>query len=395
MLLLTESILGLFKLQNLTANFSKLFISLSLGIGLGLFLMASFLSFAYWDIPIGFASIIPFMLGVVWSLKERKKIGFGAITSIFTIVLIPIAIIPLVFIYGESLGIFLQTGTITGLALHFLGSGFFAIGLIRVYIEKRPKQLGFFFTILSLLFLIGVIIVNIYQVLASRFGSTWVATPYQGYTISLILVSGAFFLLSCVSFLHMKLGLSKSVEETTIISQERNHGDHTNEKRDGIIWAKKFCISYCDTGFILLIFSSLSLIFAAVLYAPAGPFMGSIPRTSSRELTLPLIIFSIASLTLGFNFILFKRVVRFGFLLGILGSFFLIASSFVDGYDPIVNLLDIGFVPMGSGYINPLGEYASLLFLTSLPFLVIGYTIMLRNRRKIASSICTNDFFHE
>jgi len=383
-------------MQNPTAKYNKLFISISIGIGLGLFLMASFLSFAYWDMPIGFASIIPFTLGVVWFLKERQKIGFGVITSIFTIVLIPIATIPLIFIYGESLGIFLQTGTITGLALHFLGFAFLAIGLIRVYIDKRPKKLGFFFTILSLLFLIGIILVNGYQVLASRFGSTWVATPYQGYTIPLILVSGAFLVLSCVSFLQMKfLVLNKSVEETTIIKQERNHGDHANEKRDGIIWAKKFCISYCDTGFILLIFSSLSLIVAAVMYAPAGPFMWSIPITSSRELTLPLIIFSVASFTLGFNFILFKRVVRFGFLLGVLGSFFLIASSFVDGYDPIVNLFEIGFVPMGSSYINPLGEYALLLFLTSLPFLVIGYTIMLRNRRKIASSICTNDFFHE
>ena len=114
----------------------------------------------------------------------------------------PIATIPLYVIYAYSLAFILQA-FFDGLALLFLGCGFFAIGLVGVYAKKSPKKLGIFFMILSLIFFLGIPIVNSYQVLAQRWG-TWIATPYEGYTLPLILVSVAFFLLGCALFFHKK-----------------------------------------------------------------------------------------------------------------------------------------------------------------------------------------------
>ena len=216
---------------NLTSKYGKLLISISIGIGLGLFLFASILFGDIETMLFSFIGLVAFMMVILWFLIERKRIGFGVVASISTIVLIPIATIPLYFIYMNTLGIFLQA-VFDDLALLFLGSGFLAIGFIGVYIQRKPKKLGFSFLILGFLFLIGVPLVNGYQVMVSRFGSTWIATPYEGYTIPLILVSVAFFLLGCVSFLHMKfLAISKSLRDTTVIKQERIEGDFTHEKK--------------------------------------------------------------------------------------------------------------------------------------------------------------------
>ena len=113
-----------FKLTNYTSRINKVLISITIGIGLGLFLIVSLFRFSFWDIPIGFAGIVPFVFGIVWFLKERKKMGFGVIGSVWTIVLMPIATIPLYGIYLQTLGIFLQA-CFESLALLFLGSGFF------------------------------------------------------------------------------------------------------------------------------------------------------------------------------------------------------------------------------------------------------------------------------
>ena len=169
----------------------------------------------------------------------------------------------------------------------------------------------------------------------------------------------------------------------TAIEKGKNEGDFTYEKREGLIGGRRFSVSSCGFGFICLILGPLCLIVAVAIYAPGGPGRYSgwmVPGSGSRELTLALVIFGVALFALGFNFILYKKAERFGFFVGVLGSFFLIASSFVYGYNPLTSLLEIGFVPMGSGYINPLREHTLLLFLASVPFLVIGYTIMLKKK---------------
>ena len=371
------------KLTNFISRKNKLLISMTIGIGLGLFLIAS-LSFAsFLGMPIALASLVAFVLGVVWFLNKRKEIGFGVVASVLTLVLMPIATIPLYIFYWLTLIVFLQAPC-DGLALLFIGSGFFSVGLICVYIERKPKKLGFSFMILSLLFLIGVPLVNGYQIMASRgiFGS-WIATPYEGYAIPLILVTVAFFLLGCVSILYMKfLAIRKSLVDTTIIKQKRTEEYYTYEKREELIGARKFFVSSCDAGFICLVFGSLCLIGAAVMYAPSGPtpISWTIPGTPSRELTLSLIIFGAALFALGFNFILYQKSERFSFLVGLLGSLVLMFAAFAHGYR-IMAIADFSFFGEPVLYpVNPFREFTLPIVLAGILFVVFSCALMLRKR---------------
>jgi len=340
------------------------------------------LSFGFFlGMPIAFAGLVALVSGVLWFFIERKKMGFGKGASVLTIVLMPIVTIPLYIIYMQSLGIFLQA-VFDGLALLFIGSGFFSVGLICVYIERKPKKLGFSFMILSLLFLIGVPLVNEYRVLATRW-FTWIATPYEGYTIPLILVTVAFFLLGCVSILYMKfLAIRKSLVDTTIIKQKRTEEDCTYEKREELIGARKFFVSSCDAGFICLVFGSLCLIGAAVMYAPSGPtpISWTIPGTPSRELTLSLIIFGAALFALGFNFILYQKSERFSFLVGLLGSLILMFAAFAQGYR-ILAVADFSFFGEPVLYpVNPFREFTLPIVLAGILFVVFSCALMLRKR---------------
>jgi hypothetical protein len=370
-------------LLNLASKYSKLLIGIPIGIGLGLFLMVSLSFGSFLGMPIAFAGLVALVSGVLWFLIERKKIGFGKGASVLTLVLMPIATIPLYIFYLLTLTVFLQA-PFYGLALLFIGSGFFSVGLICVYIERKPKKLGFSFMILSLLFLIGVPLVNGYQIMASRgvYGS-WIATPYEGYTIPLILVTVAFFLLGCVSILYMKfLAIRKSLVDTTIIKQKRTEEVCTYEKREKLIGARKFFVSSCDAGFICLVFGSLCLIGAAVMYAPSGPtpISWNILGTASRELTLSLIIFGVALFALGFNFILYQKSERFSFLVWLLGSLVLMFAAFAHGYR-IMAIADFSFFGEPVLYpVNPFREFTLPIVLVGILFVVFSCALMFRKR---------------
>jgi hypothetical protein len=371
------------KLTNFISRKNKLLIGITIGIGLGLFLIASLSFPSFLGMPIALASLVAFVLGVVWFLNKRNETGFGVVASVLTLVLMPIATIPLYIFYMLIPSIFLQA-PFDGLALLFIGSGFFSVGLICVYIERKPKKLGFSFMILSLLFLIGVPLVNGYQIMASRgvYGS-WIATPYEGYTIPLILVTVAFFLLGCVSILYMKfLAIRKSLVDTTIIKQKRTEEDCTYEKREELIGARKFFVSSCDAGFICLVIGSLCLIGAAVMYAPSGPtpISWTIPGTFSKELTLSLIIFGAALFALGFNFILYQKSERFSFLVGLLGSLVLMFAAFAHGYR-IMAVGDFSFFGEPVLYpVNPFREFTLPIVLVGILFVVFSCALMFRKR---------------
>jgi hypothetical protein len=368
----------LFNILNLTSKYSKLLIGMSIGIGLGLFLILSVSFMGFLLMPIALAGLVAFVMGVLWFFIERKKIGFGVVASVLTIVLMPIATIPLYTIYVLSLGVFLQA-SFDGLALLFLGSGFLAFGLIGVYIEKRPKKLGFFFMVLSLLFLIGVPLANEYNVLATRW-FTWIATPYEGYTIPLILVSFAFFLLGCVLIFYKKSWeMKKWLIDIKTIKLDKIKQDFTREKQEIEIRAKKFGVTSHNVGFICLILSSLSLIGAAAVYAPNGPspLVWGIMGAPSRECTLALIIMSGAFFAMGFTFLLYTKSKRPGFFLGASGSLTLMFAAFTHAY----RNLDFGGFFNGEPvfyYNNPFREYTFPIIIVGVVLVIFGYALLLR-----------------
>lgn len=363
-------------------NRRELMIGMSIGIGLGLFLLLSFSYVGFLLMPIASAGLMAFILGILWFIIERKKIGFSLRASIFTIVLMPFATIPLYILYFYSLGFILQA-VFDGLALLFVGSGFFAIGLVGVYAQKSPKNLGIFFMILSLIFFLGIPLVNEYKVLATRWG-TWIATPYEGYTIPLILVGVAFFLLGCGLFFYKKsLDEKNRLIESNQIKQEKTTQDLTHKTNMIELVSKKFGISEGNFGFICLIFSSLSLILAAVFYAPNGPspLVWGIGQTPSRELTIAFIILSVALFFLGSLFVLYGKSKGLSFLLGIFGSLFLFGAGFAHGFRIDVRELVFGYVPVINS-IRPFRNYTLMLFLSSFPFLIMSYILLLRATKK-------------
>jgi len=335
---------------------------------------------SFLGMPIAFAGLVALVSGVLWFFIERKKTGFGKGASVLTIVLMPIVTIPLYIIYMQSLGIFLQA-VFDGLALLFAGSGFFAVGLIGIYIEKKPKKLGFSFMILSLLFLIGVPLVNEYRVLATRW-FTWIATPYKEYTIPLFLVSIAFFILGCVSIFYERiLARRNNLVNTKTIEQDKTKPHLTYDKEEEVIGVRKFCVPSCNVGFICLILGSLSIIGAAVVYAPNGPspLVWGLMSTSIEECTLPLIILSIALFFLGSTFMLYEKSKKPGFLVGISGSLAIMFAAFVYGY----RTLAIGRFDTGEPYfysIYPFREYTFPIFIVGILLVVFGYTLVFRMR---------------
>ena len=362
---------------DLMSTYRKYLVSVSIGKGLGFFL-TSILYCGFLCEPFALAGIVALALGIFWFRKERKKIGIGKHASELTIVLM-LATFPLYGVYMMITAIFLQA-IFNGLALLFIGSGFFAIGLISVYIDRKTKKLSFFFMILSLLFLICVPIVNAYQTMAYRgFVGYWVSTPYQGYTIPLILASAAFFILGCISILRMKFWVTKeSSKNTKPIEKNKTEPYSTFDKREKVIGAV-FGVSAHNLGFACLVLGSLSLIGAAIAYAPTGVSIltWTIPSTALGGYTLSLIILGSAFFVLGPAFILYEQTKRGGFFLALSGSFALMVAAFAHGY----RTMAVGAFNTGEPYlypITPLREHTLPIVAVSVFFLVLGYGVMLR-----------------
>jgi len=377
-LLLAKSLEVLSDMLNLTPKYRKSIIGMSIGIGLGLFLISSISFMGFLLMPIALASLAALIIGVLWFTIEHKNIGLSRTASILTVVLMPIATIPLYLIYVISLGFFLQA-LFDGLALLFLGSGFSAIGLVGVYARKSPKKLGIFFMILSSIFLLGIPLVNEYEVLATRWG-TWIATPYEGYTIPLILVGAAFFLLGCgLIFLKKSWDAKGWMLDTKQFELNKTEQDTTHETNVPETVAKKCDIFSGNLGFMCLILGSLGLILAAAVYAPNGPtpLIWGIGQTPSRELTLALIILSAALFILGPILVLYEKSKGLGLYLGVLGSLFLVAAGFAHGFRMDVAELVFGHVQV-IHRINPFREFTLVLVMASFPFFVLSYMLMLR-----------------
>jgi predicted transporter len=319
-----------------------------------------------------------FALGIVWFLIERGKMGFGKTASIITIVLLPIATIPLyiihIFVIGISLGAYAE-----GLALLFVGSGFFAVGLIGVYINRKPKKIGLFFVILGLLFLLGAPLVNAYQVTAYRWG-TWIATPYQDYTLPLVLVCAAFCLFGCASTLYTRLSRrSQNVGSVELVQQGSFKQVSVCGKQEQTVESVKVK-NFNKLGFLCMVLGSLSLICAAIAYAPMSPspIAWSVPETTLREYTISLIILCAALFVLGFTLMFHEKPRRFGFDLAISGSFALMFAAFLHGF----RIQAVGYFDFGEYLypINPFREYTLPTLLAGGIILVLGYALMLRKR---------------
>ena len=367
---------------NLISKSGKLLIGMLIGVGLGFFLLSG-ISGGFLGDPIGHSGLVAFMLGVAWFLRERKKIGFGSSVSVFTLVLMPIATFPLYIILSQSLVIFLQASA-QDLALMFIGSGSFAVSLVGVYSKRKPERLVFSLMIVSLLFLIGVPIVNEYQIIASRHGLYWIATPYEGYTIPFILTSSAFFALGCASIIHTKSGAFwQSSNEVNQIEQENVKQNSISTEQKEPYEERKFTITSKGLGLSCLVLSSLSLIGAAVVYAPMGPWpiSYSVPGTPLEGYVLAFVLGSAGFFVFGLALMLYQKSNKWGFFSAALGSLFLFGAAFAHGYKARITEVVFDDVKVAR-FVNPFREYALPIVFVSVVFLALSFPSMSRAKSK-------------
>ena len=367
---------------NLISKSGKLLIGMLIGTGLGFFLLSGITGGFLGD-PIGHSGLVAFILGVAWFLRERKKIGFGSSVSVFTLVLMPIATFPLYITLSQSLVIFLQASA-QDLALMFIGSGFFAVSLAGIYAKKKPEQLGFSFMILSLLFLICVPIINEYQIIVSRHGFYWIATPYEGYTIPFILASIAFFALSWASILFVKSGQSwQNSNEANQIEQDNVKQNSISAEQKELNEIRKSTITSNGLGLSSLVLSSLCLIGAAVVYAPMGPSPTSysVPGTPLEGYALAFVLASAGFFVFGLALMLYQKSKKLGFFSAALASLFLFSAAFADGYKARITEVVFDDVKVVR-FVNPYREYALPIVLVSVVFLALSFPSMSRAKSK-------------
>jgi hypothetical protein len=123
----------------------------------------------------------------------------------------------------------------------------------------------------------------------------------------------------------------------------------------------------------------LSLIGAAVVYAPTGPtpLTFSVPSTPLQEYTLAFILASIAFFVLGLGLVLYAKSEKLGFFLVVVGSLALFIAAFAYGYRTDITELVFGYVPLTRA-ISPYREYALPIAMASAVLLVVGYAFLVR-----------------
>jgi hypothetical protein len=242
---------------------------------------------------------------------------------------------------------------ITGWAWYFAFAGIISFIAVFLYVNKVPRKLGSSFIAAGLLSLIIIPIVNTYKTPVMHLGYEFSIAPYEGYTIPLILMSTAFILLGSIVLLHKKLPS----------------------------WTKLRV-----AGFFLVVLSPMSLIAAAIAYAPFGPSppFYTVPGNELRDFTLPFVFVSIALFSLGSALILYRRPSSHSFLGLTLGSSFLFICGFAYAYKTYITELVFGYVPVGR-YIYPIREYTLPLFLVGTALLTAGYLLMAK--KEIFSTI--------
>ena len=177
----------------------------------------------------------------------------------------------------------------------FAVSAFLAIGLIGIYGDRKYRKLGFCFLTLSLLFLVCVPIVNLWQIRAG-YGDVvrpfYYSTIYSVYTIPLILASFSFFVLGSMLILYKKSQTKKmqNICDTKVIEQE------------------KFNINSKSLGFSVMVFSQLSFIWAAIVYVQRG--LRSWEFSTHPLSALQFVAVGVVLFALGYAFMLKKSRIR-------------------------------------------------------------------------------------
>jgi hypothetical protein len=118
----------------------------------------------------------------------------------------------------------------------------------------------------------------------------------------------------------------------------------------------------------------LSLIGAAVVYAPMGPWpiSYSVPGTPLEGYALAFVLASAGFFVFGLALMLYQKSNKLGFFSAALGSLLLFGAAFADGYKARITEVVFDDVKVAR-FVNPYREYALPIVLVSVVFLALSF----------------------
>jgi hypothetical protein len=276
------------------------------------------------------------------------------------------------FVPGFQILLFLL-GSPDFLTLLMVGCGFFSIGLIGMYIDKKAGSLALLFVMLAILFFSFVPVAGMYKEVG--FFEFYVPIS-QRYPIQLSLAGLSFLLWGILSKLFARFYSSKTLSGTLSIDEitkpelnkTLNLGGKSSFNRMKLI------------GFLLLIIAPIGFMVAAHIYQPPSIsmdiFFGT--RTSFAELSLLMVSVSTGLFIFGgVSTISQKSKLLLSFVAA--GSLVLIAATFAYVYQAPITSLTFGYIPT-INYNTIYRVYALPLLITSVVFYVVGIILMPKAR---------------
>jgi hypothetical protein len=306
-------------------------------------------------------------IAVIYAHKKAVKVNFLMLmkfcSGFFLSVIFPFAFLYCIFPIGGFV------------PLLFAASSFFAMGLVGIYGDRKYMKLGFCFLTLSSLFFIGAPLVNVWE-LPVGYGTEISPITFQPvfreYTLPLILVSAAFFVLGSMLILYKKSQTMKQrLDNTMILEQE-------NVRYENAV--TKSTVNFRSLGFSFMVSSPILVIWAAIIYRSEGVWRGTVPVALNLvDYALPVGLIGVALFALGFGLMLYKESARLGLSLVASGSVILVTAGFAYVYEIEFKELVFGYVPL-IHHINPYRDFTLPLILVSLVPLILGYILMVKKR---------------
>ena len=291
-------------------------------------------------------------------------------------------------LFSYIIGIKTIFSPISLLPSSFVVSGFLVVGLVGIYGYEKYRKIGFCCMALSLLFLVWVPIVNVWQIRSGYGGGFFpfvYSALYSVYTIPLILASFAFFVLGSMLILYEKSQTVKvqNLGDTPIVEQETFKRDSTGNPQEETTALEKININFKSLGFSLILSSQLSIIWAAIVYVHPG--LRSWEFSIDAFSALPFIAIGVALFALGVASILYKKPKKLGFLVVASGSVALITATFAYLYGAETYYSSDGWGLLFD-FVTPYRDFTPPLLLASIVLFVLGYALMLKKSQKTAST---------
>jgi hypothetical protein len=315
-------------------------------------------------------SITPLILITTLILTERPKKLFSLRKIAIGFAFGVLGFLSLLFIPGLQFILIFLFNSPDFLTMLMVGCGFFAIGLVGIYFNRKAEGLALLFIMTAVLFFSFGSVTAFFK---EQQNLEFYVPISQRYPIQLSLAGFAFLVWGTLSALYARFYSSNTPSNTFNFDEVTK----TNSENTLNASCKSVFNRTIPIGFLLLITSPMGFIGAAYMYQPQyylmDNFLGSYANIS-------LILVSVTVTLLIFGATLTKRQkTKSSISLLATGSLLLIAATLTYIYQAPITSLTFGYIRSVS-YETIYRVYALPLFFTSILFYAVGIVLMIKGR---------------